>query len=176
MEVAKTISVKYTLDNGEEFNDTVKIFNYSERSIAIQMNEHFGKSFTEDLIKINGKFNPKLKIGAGWVFSNNKLPVLEDLLNKINKKEIKGVVPKIYSKSNIGPVGPMTSEPDIVSSVKNIFMTLSNKKDAVEVFTGPDQTFIWGENSQVQNTVQKMNKSVFAQFNTSVKSIVICIP
>jgi hypothetical protein len=176
MEVSKTISVKYALNNGEDFSDTVKIYNYSERSIAIQMNEHFGKAFTEEFIKINGKFNPKLKIGAGWVFSNNKLPVLEDLLNKINSKEIKGVIPKIYPKSNVGPTGPVANEPDIVSLAKNMFITLSNKKDSVEVFTGPDQTFIWGENSQVQATVQKMNKSVFVQFNTSVKSIVICIP
>jgi len=176
METLKTIPVKYVVQNGEEHNTVIQVYQYSERSIAMQGSEHFGKAFTDEMIKINGKFNPKLKIGAGWVFSNSKLPVLEDLLTRINKGEVKGMVPKIYTKANVGPTGPAVSEPDIVSMAKNMFITLSNKKDAVEVFTTPDQTFIWGENTQVQATVAKMGKSVFAQFNTSVKSIVICIP
>ena len=172
----KTTLVKYILQNNEEFETIINIYSYSERSIAIQTSEHFGKSFTDELIKMNGRFNAKLKIGSGWVFSNNKRATLDDFFNKVNNKEIKGVVPKIYPKSSTGPTGPASTEPDIVSNFKNLFTSLSNKNTAVEVFTGADQTFIYGENAKVEETVKKMNKTIFVQFNTATKSIVMCIP
>ena len=167
--------VNYVLQNNEEHTAVIQITEYSERSIALQGPEHFGKAFTDELIKINGKFNPKLKIGAGWIFSKNKIATLQELLDKINKKEVRGVVPKIYAKT-VGPVGPIATEPDIVNTFKSLFTNLSNKSDAAEVYVGPDQTYIWGENKAVDEMVKKMNKTVFAQFNTSVKSIVMCIP
>ncbi len=98
--------ITYILQNNEEHTATIQITEYSERSIALQGPEHFGKAFTDELIKINGRFNPKLKIGAGWVFSRNKIATLQELLDKINKKEIRGVVPKIYAKT-VGPTGPV---------------------------------------------------------------------
>jgi hypothetical protein len=168
--------IKYVLQNNEEFETTINIYSYSERSIAIQASEHFGKSFTDELGKMNGRFNPKLKIGPGWVFSNNKRVTLDEFFTKVNNKEIKGVVPKIYPKTNIGPSGPAAAEPEIITNFKNLFTTLSNKNIGVEVFIGPDQTFIYGENGAVEDTVKKMNKTVFVQFNTATKSIVMCIP
>jgi len=167
--------ITYILQNNEEHTATIQITEYSERSIALQGPEHFGKSFTDELIKINGRFNPKLKIGAGWVFSRNKIATLQELLDKINKKEIRGVVPKIYTKT-VGPTGPVATEPDIVSNFKNLFTSLSNKSDTADVYVSEDRTYIYGENKAVEETVKKMGKTVFAQFNTSVKSIVMCIP
>lgn len=172
----KTTLIKYILQNNEEFETIISTYSYSERSIAIQTSEHFGKAFTDELVKMNGRFNAKLKIGAGWVFSNNKKATLEEFFAKVNNKEIKGVIPKIYPKSNVGPTGPASTEPDIVSNFKNLFTSLSNKNTAVEVFTGPDQTFIYGENSAVEDAVKRMKKTIFVQFNTATKSIVMCIP
>jgi hypothetical protein len=172
----KTILVKYILQNNEEFESIITTYSYSERSIAIQTSEHFGKAFTDELVKMNGRFNAKLKIGSGWVFSNNKRAILDEFLTKVNNKEIKGVIPKIYPKNNVGPTGPASTEPDIVSNFKNLFTSLSNKNTAVEIYTGTDQTFIYGENGAVEDTVKKMNKTIFVQFNTATKSIVMCIP
>jgi hypothetical protein len=172
----KSVPVKYVLQNNEEFESIVNIYSYSERSIAIQSSEHFGKSFTDELIKMNGRFNAKLKIGSGWVFSNNRRTDLEDFFKKINNKEIKGIIPKIYPKSNVGPTGPVSSEPDIVSNFKNLFTSLGNKNSGVEVYIGPDQTFIYGQIASVEDTVKKMNKTIFVQFSTATKSIVMCIP
>lgn len=170
-----TITVKYVLQNNEEHSATIQITEYSERSFALQGPEHFGKSFTDELIKINGKFNPKLKIGAGWIFGKNKVNTVRELLDKINKKEVRGVVPKIYTKT-VGATGPIATEPDIVSHFNNIFTSLSNKSDMAEVYVSAERTYIWGENKAVEETVKKMGKTVFGQFNTAVKSIVMCIP
>ena len=172
----KSMLVKYILQNNEEFETIISLYNYSERSIAIQTSEHFGKSFTDELIKMNGRFNAKLKIGTGWVFSNNRKTDLDVFFTKVSNKEIKGVIPKIYPKNNVGPTGPASIEPDIVSNFKNLFTSLSNKNTAVEIFTGSDQTFVYGENNAVEEAVKKMNKTIFVQFNTATKSIVMCIP
>lgn len=167
MDPFKVFTIKYLTENNEEHETDVNLYNYTDRSIALQGTEHFGKSFTDEFIKINGKYNPKLKIGSGWVFSNKKEEVVIELINKIGNKEIKGIVPKIYPKSN--------QEPVEVIAFRNIFKSLSDVKTDVEVHMSSGQTFIWGKKDKVETMVKTLNKNIFSEFRLGDTCMVLCL-
>jgi hypothetical protein len=57
----------------KEFNiegetQEVSLYKYSLKSIAMVSTEKFGKGFSKNLKDIGGRFNPKLSVGAGWIF------------------------------------------------------------------------------------------------------------
>ena len=52
----------------EEEDHEVKLYKYSLKSIAMVSTEKFGKGFSKNLKEIGGRFNPKLSVGAGWIF------------------------------------------------------------------------------------------------------------
>ena len=167
MEPFNSLTIKYQTQNSEDNETEVKLYNYTDRSIALQSSDHFGKSFTDELIKINGKYNPKLKIGSGWVFSNKKESTIIELLEKINNKELKGVEPKVY--------GATKKEPSEVTAFINIFKLINIVKSDVEVYVNNGQTFIWGKQAKVEETVKTLNKNIFAEFKMSDTYMVLCL-
>lgn len=58
----------------------IQIIDYSERAIAVIGDT---KPIKEQLKAIGGKFNFRLSCGAGWIFSKNQLPEVENLLSSL---------------------------------------------------------------------------------------------
>jgi hypothetical protein len=172
------ISVTYYLnDNEEPFETPLNVFDYTERSIAMTANEHFGKSFTDQLKEI-GSYNPKLKIGKGWVFSKGKYPALQNLIAQIIDKKIRGNTPVEYPNVRnpigaTGPLGPLPVEPDIVSNFRNLLSGVSILKTGSTVFVSGEHTYIWGSKNEVYMTVSSIGKPVMMEFGTSENVIVL---
>jgi hypothetical protein len=57
-------------------NYDISLYQYSPKSIALVSGETFGKMFAHKFKEIGGKFNPRLSVGAGWIF---KLDAQKDL-------------------------------------------------------------------------------------------------
>jgi hypothetical protein len=58
----------------------VKIVDYSERSIAVIGDT---KAIKQTLQDAGGKFNPKLKCGAGWIFSKRREQEIRNIINNL---------------------------------------------------------------------------------------------
>lgn len=179
MEPSFTIEINYTLVNNETFDTTMSIYKYSDKCVAMSCSEHFGKSFTENLSTI-GSFNPKLKIGKGWVFSNSKYPILNELIQNISEKKIKGKVPIEYSNKNISaanffsPTNEMISDPPMVRNMKMLYSSLKESSmDSKTVHTSGDYTYIWGKRDEVFPHIASLNKSVVSEFNFDDSVIVM---
>jgi hypothetical protein len=169
MEPIHIVMVKYEVDGDEEsFETEVKVFKYTDRSIAITTSEHFGKSFTEELKNIGGIYNGKLKVGAGWVFSNGKYPALQGVFNRIINSEIKGSNPKAKKEMTFAP---LVTEPAIVSDFKGIFEKLSNAKNNLNTFNSDGKIFAWGNKEEVEKFVN--GKTIVGQFSTLTKTMVV---
>jgi hypothetical protein len=173
---AAITKIIYKLTNDEVFESEVKIYKYSERSIAITASEHFGKSFKLQLSDI-GRYNGKLRIGKGWVFPTLKYPALQELCEKISKEEIKGEIPVEYNKtytSSDGPLGPLKSEPAVVSCMKQLISKLSLTTDSNQnVFMDGANTYVWGSIDKVDSLVKEMNLNPMMTFVNLSHKIVI---
>ena len=64
---------------------------YSEKSFAVYGET---KAFKDTLKALNGKFNPKLKDGAGWIFSLKQLEQVSAFIKALGGKATKKVVEK----------------------------------------------------------------------------------
>jgi len=65
---------------------TLKIVNYSERSIAITGEET--KLYKEDFKSMGGKYNANLSCGPGWIFSIKASPQVQTFLDRIHSLKI----------------------------------------------------------------------------------------
>jgi len=171
MQPSATTKIKYILTNDEEFVTDIAIYTYTEKSIAFTCSEHFGKSFSEQL-KVIASYNPKLKIGKGWVLSNLKYPALQELTGKINAGEIKGAIPPVYRRKSVCLCAPLI-EPSIVTSFKNIISLLGEEKENKTVYITPEHTYIWGKKDEVFSAVVGMEKEILNQFDMGEKCIII---
>ena len=63
------------------------ITSYSERSFVVRGEET--KKYKEDLKKLGGRWNPRLKGGAGWIFSNKKEKAVNDFIMSVDYVEEK---------------------------------------------------------------------------------------
>ena len=168
--------IVYKLTNNEVFESEIKIYKYSERSVAITSSEHFGKAFKTVLSEI-GSYNAKLRIGKGWVLSNLKYPALQEMFEKISKEELKGEIPVEYNKtysSNDGPLGPMKSEPSIVTNVKQLIGKLSMTTDSNQnIFMDGAHTYVWGSIEKVNSLVSEMKLRPMMTFETLAHKLVV---
>lgn len=173
---AAITKIKYKLTNDEVFESEVKIYKYSERSIAITTSEHFGKAFKVQLSEI-GSYNGKLRIGKGWVFPNLKYPGLQELCEKISKEEIKGEIPVEYNKtynSSDGPLGPLKSEPAIVSCMKQLIAKLSVTTDSNQnIFMDGGHTYVWGSVEKVDSLIKELKLNPMMTFQNLSHKIVV---
>lgn len=168
-------NITYFLTNGESFNAEIKIYNYTEKSIAMISTEHFGKAFAEQL-KINGKYNAKLRMGKGWIFPKSKYANLQNLVAEIIEGKIKGEMPMEFNKTDIssisGPLGNFIEEPAMVADFKKLINKLSETRNKT-IFNINDKTYIWGENEAVDSSLIELNKTPTVIMKTKTHSFVI---
>lgn len=178
MEPSATVEISYTLVNDEEFNVELKVYTYTTRSIVLQCTEHFGKSFTEELTKVGGIFNGKLKLGPGWVFSNHKYSLLQGLVQKISGGEIKGKIPymKLVPGKALGDkdkiLGSIDIDPPIISNFKTLLQSMS-ETNGKTIMVSQDKTFVWGDETEVNKCVEEMAKPISAKFSMLGKMVVM---
>jgi hypothetical protein len=180
MEPASKTKISYKLINDETFDTEINIYVYTEKSIAMTCTEHFGKSFVENLKSINGKYNAKLKIGKGWIFSNDKYPALQNLVSDIMSFKIKGVVPFETKKVDIyeisGPLGQLHMENPMVSEFKKFMTKLSDVKTKT-VYESTGKTYIFGPKEEVESAITEMGKTetniIHTLISNDVKFVVV---
>ena len=86
---------EFELNLGGKEKHPLKLYQYSERSIALVSTPEFGKAFAKEFKKLEGKFNKSLKIEgettSGWIFKSQTetLETLNALLKGIYTGEIK---------------------------------------------------------------------------------------
>jgi hypothetical protein len=179
MEPFVEVSLKYTLENDEEYETPIKIYKYTERSVAMLSSEHFGKSMAEELKNIGASYNDKLKIGKGWVFSNGKYPSLQALVERISKKEVKGKVPYVppTRAATIGVgstlLGALPTDPKIVSKFRDLMNEVDEIKNKSVVISN-GRTYVYGKKEDVEKSVQEMGKPIVAFFSGITNSIAMC--
>ena len=170
------IQIPYKLVNDDDFETEVKVYRYSDKSVAITSSEHFGKAFKEQLSGI-GSFNKKLRIGVGWIFAGSKYPALQALMDKIAKFEVKGEIPVDYSakESKVdGPLGPMPMDPALVSNMKQIIHRLSLTKETEKnIFIDGTNKYVWGTSEKVDGLVKDMGLNPYITFTTLSHKFVI---
>lgn len=177
------VHIVYKLVNDDDFETDIRVYTYSERSIAITTTEHFGKAFKTQLADINGKYNKNLKIGAGWVFSNLKYPALQELIGKITSFEIKGEIPVEYGKKSsfnplngaTGPLGPIPTEPKLISLMKQSLQELTAcSQHSKNIFTdGNGNKYVWGTIETVDTLVKDMGLRPHTHLQTLSHKIVV---
>jgi hypothetical protein len=77
IDFAKEVKPEIKAEIKEQPQLKVEIVDYSEKAIAVIGDT---KPIKEQLKKIYGRFNPKLKCGAGWIFSKKRMPELQTLI------------------------------------------------------------------------------------------------
>jgi hypothetical protein len=62
---------------------------YSDKAIVVRGPPEISKQYREEFLKLNGKWNPKLKGGGGWIFSKKRLIEIDALLKRKGDSESK---------------------------------------------------------------------------------------
>ncbi len=73
MKKLKIINFKEYID--EKLQKNLNITSYSEKSFVIRGDT---KLYKEKIKELGGKWNRNLKGGPGWIFSNNKRPIVDN--------------------------------------------------------------------------------------------------
>jgi len=163
---ALSIKVKYTLVNEETSETQLDVYNYTEKSFAISITEHFGKAFKDQFKEVGGRYNPSLSSvpHKGWVFSRNKYGSFQEMIDKIIKGEIKGAVPVIYTKKKAvemksdSALAMLPTIPPIVSGFKQFFEKANSCFGSeIQMHTEGANRYIWGPNSKVDNVAEELN-------------------
>lgn len=94
----------------------VKLYSYSAKSIAMTSTDDFGKRFSRHFRDAGGRFNPKLSVGAGWIFKLDSQTDLTEVLRKIFKGEIK--------PSEVDVRAPVFEDSDVDRKIYNTLQEL----------------------------------------------------
>lgn len=136
---------EFEINLGDKESHLVCLYKYSERSIALISTPEFGKSFSKEFKKIDGKFNQNLKINdgkkSGWIFKAQTeiMEGLNDLLKGIYEGEIK----PLFS----GIVAPDFSQ----KSKHNKVFNLINK--LMEMLPEDKEEFVISEDDKAKTTI-----------------------
>ena len=169
--------VKESSDSLESLKTSVKVYQYTEKSMAISIEEKFGKSFANSLKEIGGKFNPKLSIGKGWIFPVSKFNKVQELFGKINTFEILGEPVVEYEKKTAsldGILGNISAPPPLVTNVKTFLSKLNSFGEEPVVYNEGNKVYIFGlakDVAPIHNNYT--DKSVALEINTKTHSFVI---
>ena len=106
----------------------MSIEEYSLKAFVVR--GHGTKQIKEKLITLNGKWNPRLKGGSGWIFSKRRLSEVQNLVYK--KKPITNVAekPLVYEKVPITNLKPV-----VLSNKKSL------KIDITKIFDECDKKY-----------------------------------
>ena len=117
----------------------IKLIRYTPKCIALVSSDDFGKKFSSSLKEIGGRFNPKLSIGAGWIFKLDSQSTLTELLRKIYKGEIKPKETEIKQ--------PLFDDSDVD---QKIFNTL---QELIHLLPRDKEERILSESDEVRTTI-----------------------
>jgi len=117
----------------------VKLYHYSAKSIAMTSSEDFGKRFSKYFKEIGGRFNPKLSVGAGWIFKLDSQSDLTEVLRKIFKGEIK--------PSEVDVRAPVFEDSDVDRKIYNTLQEL------IHLLPEDKQERVMTENDELRITV-----------------------
>jgi hypothetical protein len=94
--------LEFDIKVGSEEKQQVKLYKYSEKSVALICHESFGKSFSKNFKGLGGRFNPNLTINenkiAGWIFKSdgdtleNLNKILEDIYCGNIRPQFRGII------------------------------------------------------------------------------------
>lgn len=165
-----TVKISYFLINGEKFDSDIKIYRYTEKSLAFTCSEHFGKSFATHLKEI-ASYNPKLRIGKGWILSSTKYDKLQELTAKISSQLIKGEIPYATNKS-IHSL-PTFTEPPMIVSIKNVLKHLSETKEPSGSYTDLNYNYFWGNKDEILASAILTEKTIIHQISIEDKILIL---
>tara|TARA_R110002126_G_scaffold8631_4_gene40431 strand:- start:2884 stop:3405 length:522 start_codon:yes stop_codon:yes gene_type:complete len=123
----------------DETTHNIKLYHYSAKSIAMVSDEVFGKRFAKYFKEINGRFNPRLSVGSGWIFKLDSQKDLTSVLQKIFRGEAK--------PTEISVTAPLFEDKDIDNK---IFNTLA---DLIELIPTEKDERVVSEKDGVRTTV-----------------------
>jgi hypothetical protein len=180
MDPVSVVDISYKIkEDSESYKTKVSVFQYTEKSIAITIDERFGKSFSNVLKENGGKFNPKLSIGKGWIFPTSKFGKIQDLFSKISSSEILGEPVPDYSKipdSLNGILGNISAPPSLIVNFKSLLSKIITSTGEPIIYTEGNKIYIYGEIKAVSNFLKDYpDKPVFAELVTQTHSFVILI-
>ena len=117
----------------------IQLYHYSAKSIAMVSTGDFGKKFAKYFKEINGRFNPKLSVGAGWIFRLDSQKGLTSILQKIYRGELEPTETTVNA--------PVFDDRDIDNK---IFNTLT---ELIELIPANKEERIISETDQARTTV-----------------------
>jgi hypothetical protein len=148
-------NVRYINAMGVEHATELVIYDYTPPSFVLTSSEDFGQSFKEVFESCNGKFNRKLSVGKGWVFSKKQLGKFNDIIRAIEAGIIKAQpyvsytkVPSPYSEASAG-VGVEVPSLSVADLVRNLFMRFASTTEPQTTYLDDNTIAIIGEESAV---------------------------
>lgn len=143
---------KYSLLLRGEDEHVVKLYQYTERSIALISTANFGKAFAKNFKELQGKYNPRLNIDdekvPGWIFRATMQEKLNDMLKKIHSGELKpefsGVQEPIMDEKvrNNKLVNMITSIMDMVPENIEEYTVVDNDDFTTTMYFNADDTVV----------------------------------
>lgn len=148
---------KFKIELRGEDEHTVKLYKYSEKSIALVTTANFGKSFAKNFKELGGKFNKNLRIKddklEGWIFRSDAQTqekvskLLKDIHTGSLKPEFVGIIEPDFDEktrnkkivnmlTTIIEMTPENIEEYVVSEDENAKVTLYFNSDDTVVTEG----------------------------------------
>jgi hypothetical protein len=145
---------KYNIHLRGEDEHLLRLYHYTEKSIALITTINFGKAFAKEFKELNGRFNPRLNINnnieSGWIFrADNKTQenlnkLLRDIYTGDKKPEFSGVIEPIFNEKtrNNKIVNMLTNVMDMVPDSIEEY-EISNKGGVITtLYFNADDTII----------------------------------
>jgi hypothetical protein len=165
-------SFKYNILLRGEDEHHVRLYQYTEKSIALISTPQFGRAFAKNFKELQGRFNPRLDINdekqAGWIFraDNNTQTKLNNLMKDIHSGDIKpefsGVQEPIFDEKTrnnkivnmlttiMNDLAPDTIEEQVVSDKDGVLTTIYYNADDTVVTKGKCIYSIHGAHKKVE--------------------------
>jgi len=102
----------------------MEIVDYTEKSFVLIGDT---KNYKDILKEFGGKWNPNLKVGAGWIFSNTHKEKIQDWIN--GKPEVKPII----ATHTVFPVVNNNNSGFIDTLIDEFVAKLSNDDEMIEV-------------------------------------------
>lgn len=179
MDPISVVDISYKIkDDSESYKTKVSVYQYTEKSMAITIDEKFGKSFANSLKENGGKFNPKLSIGKGWIFATSKFGKVQELFSKISSFEVLGEPVVEYSKpaeSLNGILGNISAPPALVSSFKTFLVKL-NSSDELVSHSEANKIYVYGDLKSVSDFMKDYPEgNVLAELVSKTHSFIVFV-
>ena len=179
MDPVSVVDISYKIkDDSESYKTKVSVYQYTEKSMAITIDEKFGKSFANALKENGGKFNPKLSIGKGWIFATSKFGKVQELFSKISSFEVLGEPVIEYVKpteSLNGILGNISAPPALVSSFKTFLAKLNTGEELV-THNEANKIYVYGDLKSVSDFMKDYPEgNVLAELVTKTHSFIVFV-